>query len=290
MRLNVWPTRLTLIALAACLAVAWTCPVQAEGRVTLIDVGQGDAIWVHDDSGFDALIDAGPPESAEMLLRQLSGVPDLDVLMWTHTHEDHIGGMPAVLRAIPVRQVLWTGLTYPTNTFSQTLHLIGANEIPEDTVREGDVLTWGSFEVLVLHPDRVYPKTNDCSIVLKLSYGGTDLLLAGDAEWDAEQAMIAGGYDLECDILKVGHHGGDTSTRPEWLDAVQPDKALISVARFNDYGYPSLPVVERLRSRSIDTYRTDRHGTVVVLLDGDGYRIVTERTSVALPMVWRGIP
>jgi len=281
-----------------CLGIVWAIYLVlggnssslAEGRVTLIDVGQGDAIWVHDDSGFDALIDAGPPESAEMLLRQLSGVPDLDVLMWTHTHEDHIGGMPAVLRAIPVRQVLWTGLTYPTNTFSQTLHLIGANEIPEDTVREGDVLTWGSFEVLVLHPDRVYPKTNDCSIVLKLSYGGTDLRLAGDAEWDAEQAMIAGGYDLECDILKVGHHGGDTSTRPEWLDAVQPDKALISVARFNDYGYPSLPVVERLRSRSIDTYRTDRHGTVVVLLDGDGYRIVTERTSVALPMVWRGIP
>jgi len=258
--------------------------------VTLIDVGHGDAIWVHDDTGFDALIDAGRPETAETVLRHLGSVPDLDVLMWTHAHEDHMGGVPAVLQAMPVRQVLWTGLHYPTETFSQTLHLIGANEIPEDTVREGDVLTWGSFEVLVLHPDRVYPLVNDCSIVLKLTYGETDLLLAGDAEWDAEKATIASGHDLSCEILKGGHHGGDTSTSPEWLDAIQPGTALISGARFNDWDYPSPSVMARLRSRGIDTYRTDRRGTVVVWLDDEGYRITTERTPVALPMVWRGMP
>ena len=278
-----WPPRVA--AFVVCLAALCPLPALAAPSITLIDVGQGDAIWIHDDPDIDILVDAGPRKASDVVLAQLAGIPDLDVLLWTHAHEDHIGGVCDVIGAMPVQQVLWNGFDYNSATFNDTLDLISATRIPSATLTAGDTLTWGDYDILVLHPDRQYRNTNDCSIVLRLTYGETGILLTGDAEWDSEQAMLAGSADLACEILKVGHHGSSSSTYSAWLDGVQPETAIVSVGTLNRYGHPSASVLRRLGSRGIDTYRTDRHGTVTIALDGDGYTLESTRAPVCVPLL-----
>jgi len=215
-------------------------------------------------------------------------VPDLDVLAWTHAHEDHIGGLLDVLAATEVKLVLSNGFPYESETFAALLDAIKAQGIDSITIRRGDELAWGECTATVLHPERQYQNTNDGSVVLKLVHGENSLLLTGDAEWGAEESMLAAGLDLRADVLKVGHHGSGTSSHSPFLDAGQPEAAVISVGAGNSYGHPDQQVLQRLADRGVAVYRTDMDGTMAYWSDGSEYTLQPEaRSSLCLPLVQR---
>jgi beta-lactamase superfamily II metal-dependent hydrolase len=274
---------LTRALLCLLLPIVVAVPALADGSVTFIDVGQGDAIWVHDDTGFDALVDAGDESHAGVVLSHLQHVPNLDVVVWTHAHADHIGGLCDVLSAMPVDRVLYNGFDYNSATFNDLLDLVNALGLELETVTAGDAFTWGDYSVWVLHPTREYLNTNDSSVVLRLSYGPTDILLTGDIEWEAESDLLARGANLQAEVLKVPHHGSVSSSHTVFLDAVQPEVAIISVGP-NAYGHPSDIVEQRLQNRGIITYRTDVVGTVTARMDRSSYHIRTS-AAVRLPLV-----
>ena len=234
--------------LAFILILLISTPVLADTTVTFIDVGQGDSIWIHDDTGYDVLIDAGEASQSLSVLENLQDLLNLDVVLWTHGHSDHIGGLLDVLSAKPVSQILYNGFDYNSATYNDLWDLIVAYNIPHSSTSRGDTYTWGECTATVLHPDRQYIDTNDSSVVVKLSCGQVDFLLTGDAEWDAESSMLDASLLLDAEILKVGHHGSNTSSSSVFLDAVDPEVAIISVGD-NSYGHPSQVVLDRLATR-----------------------------------------
>lgn len=276
------------IALISFLFLLLATPIFADTTVTFIDVGQGDAIWVHDDTGHDVLIDAGEAQWGDVVLQHLEDVPDLDVVIWTHAHADHIGGLLDVIEAKPVDQILYNGFDYNSVTYNDLWDLIIAYNIPQASTHRGDTYIWGECTATVLHPDREYLNTNNSSVVVKLSCGEVDFLLTGDAEWEAESSMLDAGLALDSEILKVGHHGSNTSSSSVFLDAVDPDIAVISVGD-NTYGHPSQVTLDRLASRGIRTFRTDQDGTVSIRTNGTSYWVVGEEAMawLYLPLVLR---
>jgi len=269
--------------------------VLADTTITVIDVGQGDAIWVHDDTGYDALIDAGPTSAGAAVLATLGEIENLDTVVWTHAHADHIGGMGDVLASYPVEEILWNGLDYDSATFNDLIDLVGGYHIPLTAVRTGDSFAWGDCTAHVVHPDRAYANTNNSSVVIRLTCHGTSMMLTGDAEWDAETAMIDSGYNLSADILKVSHHGSASSSSSLFLRAVQPDVALVSVGH-NDYGHPSSVILERAADDGIATFRTDEDGDITIYINDSGYTISTgavplplsDPARIALPIIISG--
>lgn len=278
------------IALVSFLFLLLATPIFADTTVTFIDVGQGDAIWIHDDTGHDVLIDAGEASQSPSVLQNLQDLPNLDVVLWTHGHSDHIGGLLDVLEAIPVDQILYNGFDYNSATYNDLWDLIVAYGIPHSSVARWQTYQWGECTVVILHPNREYLNTNDSSVVIRLACGQVDFLLTGDAEWEAESSMLDAGLALDAEILKAGHHGSNTSTHSVFLDAVDPDIAVISVGADNSYGHPSSVVLDRLATSGIRTYRTDLDGTVAIRTDGTSYWVVGEEPAawIYLPVVLRG--
>ncbi len=253
----------------------WCCslPVAADATVTFLDVGQGDAIWYQDDTGYNVLIDAGEARRAVDILDHLEGVHELDLVVWTHSHADHIGGMANIMMAMPVLAALSHGVPYDSATYLDLVDVVAGFGIPVTTARAGDTYTWGESTAHVLHPDRQYLNENNNSVVIWLSHGAVDFLLTGDAEWEVENTLLSTGGDLSAEVLKVGHHGSNTSSYGAFLDAVQPEVAVISVGADNTYGHPSQVVLDRLAARGVDTYRTDLDGTVTIYSNGVTYSV-----------------
>ncbi|NLG65737.1 MAG: MBL fold metallo-hydrolase [Actinobacteria bacterium] len=268
MRRTIAHTLLALVLVLCC-----TPPGRADAAISVLDVGQGDAIWYHDDAGYDVLIDAGEASRAVDVLDHLEGVHELDLVVWTHSHADHIGGMANVMMAMPVLAALSHGFSYDSATYLDLLDVVAGFGIPMTTARAGDTYTWGESTARVLHPDRRYLNENDNSVVIRLSHGDVDVLLTGDAEWEMENTLLRAGVDLSAEVLKVGHHGSNTSSYGAFLDAVQPEVAVISVGADNPYGHPSPAVLDRLAARGVATYRTDQDRTVTIYSNGVTYSV-----------------
>lgn len=256
---------------------------KGEVSVHVIDVGQGDAILVQA-SGRVMMVDAGPREASDALVAYLlvSGVEEIDLLMLTHPHSDHIGGVPAILDSFPVGQVVSNGATHTTRTFEACLEAIDAHSVPMTLGRAGDrfALAEGVLGE-VLHPTGTPGEhLNSDSLVIKLSVGRVVFLLMGDLPME-EEVRVA----RKADVLKVLHHGSSDATGALFLDVVRPEVAVISVGD-NVYGHPHRETVECLAARGIRTYRTDIVGTVVITTDGHSYEVKTLRGSwgVFLPV------
>lgn len=238
--------------------------------VSYIDVGQGDSILV-EQGGKDMLIDTGTNESRDALMNYLKkrNVKKLDYLVLTHPHEDHIGGAEEVIKNYDVGSLFMPKATANTKTFKYLVQEMKEKGLKAAQPEPGYKFNVGSAQCMVLGPINVNSKDlNTYSIVLKLTFKDAKFMFTGDSQSSNEKDMIAKGFDLSADVLKLGHHGSHTSTSNAWLDAVKPKYAVVSCGKGNDYGHPHKVTMDKLKKRNIPVYRTDQDGTIVCTTDG----------------------
>ncbi|AGB19619.1 ComEC/Rec2 family competence protein [Thermoanaerobacterium thermosaccharolyticum] len=241
-------------------------------KVHFLDVGQGDSIFIQSPSGKTMLIDAGVPQMGNKVVNYLKnlGVKKIDILVGTHPHEDHIGGMDYVIDNFDIGQFYMPKVTTNTKTFEYVLNAARNKGLKIDVAKAGVSLDLGpEASAMMIAPNGTkYDDLNEYSAVIKLNYGDTSFLFTGDAGAESEKEMINQGYDLKSDVLKIGHHGSSTSTTAAFLDAVDPEYAVISCGKGNDYGHPHSVTLKKLKARNIPVYRTDECGTIVATSDG----------------------
>lgn len=239
-------------------------------NVYFFNVGQGDAaLAVSDDTA--VLFDAGTNESAEKLAAYLTrlGIKKIDCMVLSHPHEDHIGGADTILERFEVGCIIMPESDSLDRCYIELVNAINAAECTVYSAREGNLYTFGLLTLNVLAPDEITGDTNLDSAIVKLSFGETSFLFTGDCEGKAEASLIEKSAEmLASDVLKVGHHGSNTATSSEFLDAVAPSVAVISCAEDNDYGHPHSDVLSRLSEREISVARTDLEKSVTVVSDG----------------------
>lgn len=251
-----------------------------DGQLTVsyIDVGQGDATLIRK-GAFSMLIDAGKNEKGEVVVDYIKkqGIKKLDVLVGTHPDSDHIGGMDDVLMQIPVDTVYLPEAKKETKTYleieealEQTDKEAGMPEIGKEYLYDENV------RIRFLGPQRTYKDANENSLVVQLAYGKNRFLFMGDAEEQAEADILEKNYDLECDVLKVGHHGSYTATSDSFLKESDPAYAVISCGKDNSYGHPHASVLAKLEDEDVQIYRTDTMGTVTAVSDGKQVQLMTE--------------
>jgi competence protein ComEC len=252
-----------------------------EGKLSayFLDVGQGDSsLFLFGNKTI--LIDAGEYEMGDQVVGDLRllGVTRIDLLVATHPHSDHIGGMQKVLAAFPVGKVLDSGLSHPSPVYEHFLETVEQKHIPYQLAEQGQTVDVDpSLRVLVLSPPehRAGEDPNENSVVLRISYGTIDFLMTGDLGKEGEDALLRTGYPLDAEILKVGHHGSSSSTSPAFLARVRPETAVISVGEDNPYGHPQTETLDLLENSGVAIYRTDRNGTILIRSDGISYSVKT---------------
>lgn len=243
-----------------------------------IDVGQGDANFLELPNGDVMLIDAGIASSGDDIVEYIKdlGYTDIDYVIATHPHADHIGGMSEVIEAFDVGTIYMPKAVSTSKTYENLLETIKEKGKSIHTGREGvEVLNEDDLTIEMLAPvSEDYSNLNDYSIVLKITYGDVSFLYTGDAE---ETNLSEITKDLSADVLKVGHHGSDTSTTDEFLAKVNPSYAVISVGEGNSYGHPAESTINLLKEYTNSIYRTDLNGTVIIRSDGVNIEVETER-------------
>lgn len=247
-------------------------------EVYFFDVGQGDSELIRLPGGENILIDAGTSSTEDELVGELRslGAETLDLVVATHPHADHIGGMAAVIDAFDVRQVVMPRVsesdTPTTKTYENLLQSIADKGLTITPAEPGDeLLSSGGAVLTVLAPNgEDYGDLNNYSVVLRLTYGEDSFLFTGDAEEASEEEMLSLDWPLTATVLKCGHHGSETSTSPAFLDAVSPQYAVISCGVDNDYGHPDAVTLEKLEAAGVEVFRTDRQGTILASTDGSG--------------------
>ncbi|GAB6158249.1 hypothetical protein JCM39194_14490 [Desulfotomaculum varum] len=252
-------------------------------KVHFIDVGQADAILVQ--AGQQSmLIDAGNNDDGETVVNYLKqlGIKDLAIVMGTHPHEDHIGGLDDVIRAFEVERIYLPKVNHNTKTYRDVLLAIKEKKLKAISARGGQSFSLGEARVEIMAPNSdSYQELNEYSIVCKVTFGASRFLFAGDAERVSENEMLQNKYDLRADVIKIAHHGSNSSTGKRFLKAVTPQMAVISVGSGNDYGHPHKETLQKLAAAGIKVYRTDLMGTIVMTTDGQKIEVATQRSATA---------
>jgi competence protein ComEC len=246
-----------------------------------LDVGQGAAALVICD-GETMLIDGGGAASSSLIYSFLQrlGIDHLDYIVNTHPHEDHVGGLSGALnRVSSVGVVFGSATEYDTRAFESFLRNLDNHGVQITVPKAGDTFMLGSATVVIKGPVREYRDVNNNSIILKIYYGGTSFLFKGDAERESEIDMVEAGLNLSATVLKVSHHGSDTSTTYPFLREVMPEIAIISCGANNQYGHPHENTLSRLRDADVTVFRTDMQGDIIVRSDGANVSVSTERNA-----------
>jgi len=257
-------------AVVSSVATTPTTSVNGTLKVHYINVGQGDSILIQQGSQ-NMLIDTGTNASTSSLMAYLQSlnIKKIDVLVLTHPHEDHIGGADAVIKAFDIRTLYMNKVTTTTKTYKDVINAMISKGLKPTAPNAGDTFKLGDANCTILSPINTNSKDlNTYSIVIKLVYGNNRFLFTGDAQASNEEDMINKDYDLSADVLKVGHHGSETSTTDAFLNKVNPRYAVISCGQDNDYGHPHKSTMDKLQAKGISVYRTDESGTIVCTSDG----------------------
>ncbi len=247
--------------------------------VHFVDVGQGDGIVVRC-GDTTVVIDGGDPDKSDRVISLLkeNGVQIVDCYIATHPHADHIGAAADIISGFFVKSVMMTQfseLNMPTSVpYEKMMEAIREKKSEIIYAAGGDSFDFGQLHLDVFAPLSETSDYNDMSLVIKLTYKGVSFLFTGDAGTAVENQMMGAQYDLHATVLKVGHHGSNSSTGDVFLQKVDPSVAVISCGYQNDYGHPDAEVLQRLDKENVTVYRTDGQGTVS--LYSDGRRIITE--------------
>ncbi len=246
--------------------------------VEFIDVGQGDCIFISSNN-HHMLIDGGNNADGKKITTYLEdkGVKELDYVVSTHPHEDHIGGLDNVLKAIPTKKVLMPDIITTTRTFEEVIDVIEQKEIPLVVPKIGDKYKLGDSLIEVIYINNNEEDLNESSIVLKLTYKDVSFLFTADSTSESEKKYLD--KDIDVDVLKVAHHGSKYSTSDEFLDRATPEFAIISLATENDYYYPHIATINRLKNHGAKIYQTNELGTIIVESDGTNINITHKKTN-----------
>lgn len=252
-------------------------------KIHYIDVGQADCILIQN-NGSNMLIDAGNREDGKSVVYYLKkqGVKKLDYIIGTHPHEDHIGGMSAVLKAFSTKKLIMPRVTSNTKTFMDLLLLVKSKNMKITTPIVGNSFKVGDAVCTIMAPNGGdYEDLNNYSVVIRMTFGSNAFMFEGDAEAISEKEILTKGLNVRADVLKLGHHGSSSSSTEAYLDKVKPEYAIISCGKNNDYGHPHKETLDKLIERNIKYYRTDINGSIVCTSDGKNISFTTTRTSEA---------
>lgn len=243
--------------------------------VHFLDVGQGDSEFIELPEGKCMLIDASTAEYGDDIVStvQSLGYNKIDFLVATHPHADHIGGMAQVIESLDIGEIYMPKAVSTSKTFENFLETVSDNNLQITTATAGKMIcSYSNLTAKFLAPvSDSYDDLNNYSAVVKITYGDNSFLFMGDAENLAENEMLANdSYLLEADVLKVGHHGSSSSTGIEFLQAVNPQYAVISCGEGNSYGHPHRETLDLLNSLKVKIFRTDTDGSITVICDGSG--------------------
>ncbi|HEX8176577.1 MAG TPA: ComEC/Rec2 family competence protein [Pyrinomonadaceae bacterium] len=274
-------------------------PSGDELQVHVLDIGQGDSILIIAPGGKTVLVDAGVPGSGKVVVDAMKryGLNQIDLLVATHAHADHIGGADEVIRATKVLSVLDSQVPNATHNYEDFLKAIkesGAKYVGASPGQKFDL--GGNAQLTVLAPIKPFftkdqlrsgaNEPNANSVVTRLDYGDFSMLLTGDAEAETESRMMKAGANVKAKVLKVGHHGSRYASSEEFLRAGGFEAALISNGEDNRYGHPSQEALDRLKAMGIKIYRTDLQGEITITTRGQGYQIQTARAATG--DLWAG--
>ncbi len=255
-------------------------------RVHFIDVGQGDSELIQTPNGQTLLIDGGDTDTGIVQYLQSIGVQRIDLMIATHPHSDHIGGLVQVLQAFSVAKVVTNGQLDTTTIYEHFLDAITASKAAYIDIKRGDMLSLDGIDFHCLSPvATTNPDLNENSIVLQFTYGQTKFLMMGDAGGDTESALLAANLLAKVNILKVGHHGSSTGSTPAFLNVIKPDVAIYSAGINNIYGLPDQQTISALRAAGATVYGTDQNGTIVITVNQNGYTTITSKSNASVTTV-----
>lgn len=247
-------------------------------QIQFLDVGQADSILIQNEDQF-MLIDAGNNEDGKKLVSyfQSLGIESFQYVIGTHAHEDHIGGMDDIIDNFDIDTFYMPDVITTTATFESVLDSLEKKNIAFQTPAIDSTFELGDATIDVLYVGTDDSDLNNTSIVLKLTYGKTSVLFMGDAEKEVETKIQ--NKNIAADVLKVGHHGSNTSSSKSFLEKVNPSYAIISVGKGNSYGHPSNQTIQNLQNQNIKIYRTDESGTIIMTTDGTNITFQTVQTD-----------
>jgi beta-lactamase superfamily II metal-dependent hydrolase len=277
--------KLSYLALLLCVQTSWGANRHLL-TVHFFDVGQGDSALIVSPTGKTVLVDGGPPEAAESLTARVTQLvhKPIDLVILTHPHLDHVGGLLPVLQKLGARRYMDPGFPHPSAAYESLLHFVQQNVPefappdvdPEHPERNLKIAIGGGATLTILWPRRpeeaffreTRSDVNANSIVMRLSYGKMAFLLAADAEQETEERLLKKPRELRADVLKVAHHGSRYSSSARFLAAVRPSIAIVSVGVGNDYGHPTQEALTRIQDVGAQLFRTDVNGEILVTSDG----------------------
>ena len=250
-------------------------------QVHFIDVGQADSTFIELGNGQTMLIDAGRSSDASTIVSYVKNLQyeSIDYVVATHPHDDHIGGMATVLDSFQIGKMYMPKQAHTISAFENMLDVIENKNIDLHTAKAGvNILSSGPIVIDILAPFAdSYSNLNNCSAIVKLTYGKTVMIFTGDSEKEIESQL--GTSNIDADLLKIGHHGSKSSSATSFIEAVSPEIAVISVGEGNSYGHPHAETLAILNQVGADIYRTDEQGTIVVTADQNKKLTVDKKAS-----------
>lgn len=278
--------KIALVFLIISLLIIFTLNSTAQNlKIHFIDVGQGDSILIENSGGENILVDGG--DRADRIAAEIinylkdRNIEKLDYIISTHPHADHIGGLADIIDNFEVEKVLDSGKIHTSKTYENYLMKIDQENIDFDTPRQGDKITLKNSEIVFLHPDQNLKdySLNNSSLVFVLKYKNQNFLFTGDIESEIEKELFRENPDLKADVIKVPHHGSDSSSYDSWIKSLNLKIAVIPVGADNHYGHPSPEVLDFYQQLGARVYRSDLNGNVVITADGKNLAVKIDKSA-----------